>query len=261
MIRVLDRAVRILDVVADGNGMTLSEISKAVDLPCNTALRIILSLISYGFLEQQAGSKTYQLGRHLLTLSLHVPYPPSLVEVARGPMQELAQDTMEDIGLSVFKDGNPIIIQKIMGPQPLKIIDSLNIAVPLHCGAFRKMLLAHQPAAWIDEYLQSAPFIRFTGTTVMDRDEIRRELSRIREQGFALSHGEYLKDAGGVAVPVYGLYHEFLACLFIVGPNTRINKERMPCLVEKLQACARKIMDNIRGTVRLQPCDQPDGDE
>ena len=240
MIRVLDRAVRILDVVSNGNGMTLSEISKAVSLPCNTTLRILLSLISYGLLDQNAHNKTYQLGRHLLSLSLKVPYPPSLVEIATEPMQELSERTQEDVGLSILKDGNPFILQKIMGPQPLKIIDSLNTVVPLHCGAFRKLLLAHQPESWIVDYLNAAPYVQFTNTTVLDRKEIELELVRIRKQGFALSHGECFADAAGVAVPIHGLYNEFLAGLFIVGPNIRIGRERMPVLVAELKETAQK---------------------
>ena len=246
MIRVLDRAVSIIDAVAGHSEKSLSEISREVALPCNTTLRILSSLLGHGFIEQ-SGHKSYRLGRRILSLSTRVPYPPSLVEVTRPALQALSHLTQEDVGLAVIKDGNALIIQKVMGPHPLKIIDNMSGLVPLHCGAFRKVLLAHQEPSWISDYLDNTQFVRFTDTTVMDRATIEKELAAIRQQGYSYSYGEYIQDSTGIAVPLFGLYNEFLACIFIICPRMRITEERIHDLVQELLKTARAVHKHICG--------------
>ena len=247
MIRVLDRAIAILNAVAGGGGLTLSEISKDVDLPCNTTQRILLSLISHGFVRMDERGKTYLLGPRLLSLSTKVAYPPQMVEVATSSLQNLSARTQEDVGIATLVGNNAVIRQTILGPNPLKIIGTIQNIVPLYCGAFRKLLLAHQPKAWINHYLDTVEFIRFTNTTIMDRKVLEEELEDIRKRGYSIGRGEFCSDAVGVAAPVFGLYEELLAAVFIVVPVVRTDEQRLAHLATETQTTAKEIMRHIRG--------------
>ncbi len=247
MIRVLDRAVQILEAVAGTEGTTLATISRAVDLPNNTTLRILQALAKHGFVEQDRQCKTYSLGRKLLSLSLKVSYPPSLVAVASVYMQEFSQQTGEDIGLAVLEGVRAHIIHTVMGPEPLKIITNLHANISLSNGAFRKVLLAYQSPEWVKSYLDSTELVQYTDTTIVDKAAIESELREIRMKGVAYSRGEFLKDAAGIAVPLFGIYDEFLGSLFIVGPDIRLTEKRLITLQEKLCCTADMIMASICG--------------
>jgi DNA-binding IclR family transcriptional regulator len=112
----------------------------------------------------------------------------------------------------------------VEGSQPLKIVGEMRQPVPLHCGAFRKVLLAHQKPEWIEEYIGSLKPIKFTPRTITSKAVLQRELAAIRARGYAVSYGEYLRDSGGVAAPVFGEREELEAALFIWGPYARLNE-------------------------------------
>src|SRR5947207_13517739 len=68
-IQVIDRAVRILDVVSQNGAAKLSAIGAQVSLPLSTVSRILDSLAGHALVEREEDGRTYRLGRRLLTLS------------------------------------------------------------------------------------------------------------------------------------------------------------------------------------------------
>jgi DNA-binding IclR family transcriptional regulator len=246
-IQVIDRAVRILDTIGDNDGATLTAICGQTKLPISTVSRIVGSLSAHGLVGRGTDGRRYVLGPRLLALSSRVRSRPDLMRVARPVLERLSRESREDCALSVLHGTHAVIIDRVDGPNPLKIIDVLGQPEPLYCGAFRKVLLAHQHPEWIDRYLASIRLVRFTPQTITTRRALRRELEAIRTHGYALSFGERLPDAGGVAAPVFGLTDEILAALFIVAPCTRITGERPVQLATLVMAAAQEVTQRLRG--------------
>jgi DNA-binding IclR family transcriptional regulator len=247
-IQVIDRAVRILDAVSESGSASLSSIGAPVSLPLSTVSRILDSLASHAIVERDDDGRRYRLGRRLLTLSSGIRrHSSDLIRLARPLLEQLAAQAQEDVGLSRLQGNHAVIIDRADGPNNLKIIDVLGKPEPLYCGAFRKILLAHQTPDWIEKYLGSLRLIRFSPHTLGTKAAIRRELERIRKRGFATSFGERIPDAAGVAAPVFGPAGEIEAALFIVVPASRFGKTRASQLARLVVAAGRALTGRIRG--------------
>lgn len=246
-IQVLDRAMLILEVIAGSGSATLTSIAAEVKLPLSTVSRILDSLGSHGLVERDRDNRTYHLGPRILALGSRVRHRRDLLKIARPILEDLAAASEEDVGLSSLQGTHAAIIDRVEGPQPLKIIDVLAAPVPLYCGAFRKVLLAHQTTDWIEQYLSSTRLVRFTPRTISSKQALRKELQSIRENGYALSFGEKIPDAAGVAAPVFDLRGKIRAAVFIVGPITRITEESVPRLVKVIVAAAEQVTGLLRG--------------
>src|SRR5258708_19300173 len=73
-IQALDRALLILDIIADAGGAAkLTEISAIAGLNVSTCHHLISTLYNWGYVARGTGSKTYALGPRILH-----PTPPSL---------------------------------------------------------------------------------------------------------------------------------------------------------------------------------------
>src|SRR5262245_55805145 len=169
-IQVIDRAVRILDVVSQGNGATLSAIGHETSLPISTVSRILDALAGHALVERAGDQRTYGLGRRFLTLSARIQQQSAdLIKLGRPLLERLAADSGEYVALSRVQGTHAVIVDRVDGPNPLKIIDVLAQPEPLYCGAFRKVLLAYQSREWIERYLSSIGFIRFTPNTITTR--------------------------------------------------------------------------------------------
>lgn len=245
-IQVLDRAVRILDVLRDNGRAPLTILSTKVGLPLSTVSRIVSSLISNGIVEQDPTTRHYRLGARLLFLGSNID-DPRLLDVAHPILERLAEKSGEDSGLSVLQGTHAMIQDRVEGPNPLKIVEVMRQPVPLYCGAFRKVLLAYQPTKWIEDYINSVKPEKFTPRTLTRKSLLRQELQLIRTQGFALSYGEYLFDSGGVAAPVFDPRNAIKAALFIWGPSSRLNEATSARLVKIVVNAANELTQLIRG--------------
>jgi DNA-binding IclR family transcriptional regulator len=135
--------------------------------------------------------------------------------------------TGEDAALAQLHGTHAVIVDRVDGGHALKIIDVIGKPEPLHCGAFRKVLLAHQPDSWIREYVAGIEFRKYTPRTIASEKALYRELEAIRKQGYATSLGERIADAGGVAAPVFDYSGAIRASIQIVAPVTRLTPNAM----------------------------------
>jgi DNA-binding IclR family transcriptional regulator len=249
-IQVIDRAIRILDVVSQNGGATLSSIREETSLPISTVSRILDALATHALVERDGVQRTYSLGRRLLTLSSRIHQQAAdLIKLGRPLLERLAAESGEDVALSRLQGTHAMIVDRVDGPNPLKIIDVLGRPEPLYCGAFRKVLLAYQSSEWIEKYLASIRLVRFTANTIASKAALRRELERTREQGYALSFGERLPDAAGVAAPVFGVRGDLEAAVFIVAPTSRFTEARVPRLARLVVNTARTLTGLLRGEI------------
>ena len=201
-IQVIDRAVSLLEAIGPQNSVPLTKLSAEAGLALSTTKRILDSLAMHGFVEQDSERGAYRLGSRLHFLAGQPPSQRRFVEIARPSLIDLMRRSSEDVGLAVLQGRHAIIIDRETGPEAMKIIETANDPVPLNCG-YRRVLLAYQPEPWIEQYLESTHFPRYTRYTITDKNRIRRLLDEIRKTGICVSGGEYFKDARGVAAPVF----------------------------------------------------------
>jgi DNA-binding IclR family transcriptional regulator len=246
-IQVVGRAVRILELLSENGGITLTSLSTKAELPVSTVSRILHSLMFHGFAEVDPVTRSYRLGSRLLFLSARANPRRELIELARPALKRLADESHEDVGLSVLQGTHAVIIDRVEGPEPLKIMEVLGQSVPLYCGAFSKVLLAFQDREFIDKYLASTRLVRFTPTTITSKKVLREELRTIRKLGHAHSFGEYFPDGAGTAAAVFGFRDEILAAVFLSGPRSRITRDRALSLARLVARAAQDVTRQLRG--------------
>jgi len=244
-VRVVERIKSLLETLSGKGVCSLKVLSGASGLAISTTSRLLDSLQTHGFVERDLTSKLYRLGRTCFLLAANSKPRTDLVSLTHPILQWLVDQTGEDAGLAELHGTHAVIIDRVEGGHALKIIDVIAKPEPLNCGAFRKVLLAHQDDAWIDSYIRSRKFERFTTRTITTAAGIRREIAGIRKRGYATSYGERLKDAGGIAAPVFDASGKIRASIQIVLPVTRMsssaNKHNISAVVSAARECTKKL--------------------
>ena len=221
-VRVVGRIKSLLDTLSAGDSCSLKRISADSGLAISTTSRLLASLENHGFVERDRETKRYQLGRTLFRLVATSKPRKSLTATIHPILEWLTEETGEDTGLAELHGTHAVIIDRVEGGNPLKIIDVIGKPEPLNCGAFRKVLLAFQDDAWIDGYMRTLTFEKYTPKTITSAAGLWREIALIRKLGYATSFGERLRDAGGIAAPIFDSTGNIKACLQIVLPAMRM---------------------------------------
>jgi DNA-binding IclR family transcriptional regulator len=106
-------------------------------------------------------------------------------------------------------------------------------------------LLASHSRQKVDALLGQGPLEALTRSTITSRSQLRGELEKISEQGFALDIEECEAGASCIAAPVRNAQGETVAALGISGPSVRMDTQRIQELVPRVVREARYAADQL----------------
>ena len=228
-VKALVKALRILECLAEGDqpGYTLTALSRRLHLHVSTVHRLMVNLSRLGFVELDPSSGGYQLGFRVLRMGLRVLDRLDYRRVAQPLLRELNQKTLETVHLAIPQGDRAVSIEKFGGPQPVSLDARLGGEMPLHCTGVGKAMLAHLGEEMLARLSRSPGFERLTGHTITSLLQLKKELERIRERGYAVDNEEAVEGLRCVAAPVFDHTGRVVAAFSVAGPATRLSPERI----------------------------------
>jgi IclR family transcriptional regulator, acetate operon repressor len=225
-IAAVDRAVAVLDVFTRGKlRLGVSDIARATGLSTSTAHRVLASLCTHGLVTKVGPN--YALGPRILQLAAAARDTGNLTAVARPVMTRLRDDTGETVGLHVIKGSGRFVIDQVESTQPLRrTYTEWGQPIPLYQGAPSRVLLAYSDDHTVASVL-AGPFESITPNTVVDREQLARQIELIRQNGYTFSFEERVAGIRSIAVPLRDYTGAVIAAMSVTGPASRVTEEWM----------------------------------
>lgn len=246
LIQSVTRSFKIVDTIAEAEEeVGTQQISRTLGLHISTVFRFLQTLAQSGVVEQNAGTGKYRLGLKPLAWGMQVLRQMDLRRDALPFLRELNEKTREMVHMTVYDRDAAIYIEKIESPTPLRVYSEVGKAAPLHCTGVGKVLMAALSEKELAELLRRYPLKRFTSSTITQVGALKRELSRIRAEGFALDNEEHEPHIRCVAAPIRNHIGKVVASISTAGPTTRITPARLPELIETVKEAAQKISTRL----------------
>ncbi len=235
-IQVLDRALRVLDVMSGSAGaMGPSELSRALSFHKSTIHRVLKVLQDHHLVRRNSRGQ-YDLGFRLFELGSRSIERFPLPQRAEPYLNQLLSDTGETAELCVLQNTRMISVAIAEAPW---ISRSVGQRADLHVTAAGKVFLAFLPLAAQDDLL--GQMTRETRNTVLCSRALKAELASIRSQGFSVSDQEVEEGVRSVAAPIVDGKGRVIASIGVVGPAFRITSGRVPELVRMVRAMATRL--------------------
>lgn len=242
-VKALVKALRILESLAEEGqpSLTLTELSRRLHLHVSTVHRLMVNLLRQGFVEQNPAAGGYQLGYRVLRMGLKVLDRLDYRRVAQPLLRDLNQQTQETVHLAILQDDCAISIEKFGSLQPVGLDARLGGQMPLHCTGVGKTLLAYQSEETLARLSKSPGFERFTPRTLTTLPQLKKELERVRERGYAVDYEEAVEGLRCVAGPVFDHAGRVVAAFSVAGPASRLTSERIPDIARLVCETSREI--------------------
>lgn len=221
-IRAVSRALKIIRTMEGKSSMSLSEISRAVDLPKTTALRLLTTLCSEGFVTKTGDD--YQLSMLMFRIGMSISENYDVVKIADPVMTNLNEMTSESISINIVADHKRLCLEKKEGKHDLRQFIRVGELLPLHKGASGKAMLAFLPQSDREHVLAEV-----TDMNEAELAALAEDLERIRKVGLAVTFGERALGSVAIAAPVFNMRNEMVGSLGLSGAAARFDDE----LVEK----------------------------
>ena len=232
---------RVLSILAvfelSASPRSLSEICAESGLPQSTVHRLLGELEEWGAVQRDARGR-YQIGLRLWELGQHAGR--QLRDVARPYLQDLFGLTQETAHLAIRDGADVLYIDRVYGTRRVPQASRVGGRLPMHATAVGRAILAFEES-WVQDAVLGGMLVARTSFTKTDPEQLRRELEKIRVQGFALASEEVRLGSCSLAVPVFAPDGRVFGGLGIVLPTSRAHQleRNLPILLgtaERIQA-------------------------
>lgn len=236
-------ALDVLECFAVDTELGVSDIARRLGVAKSTAHRLLTTLVTRGFIEQDPHSGLYRLGLHLYELGQLVLQRNEIRHVALPILHQVHRATGLTVNFSVPDGPDVVFVERLENPDGVRILGHWGRRLPAHTTSSGKVIAAFNRHAYAARVAAGFP-PRVTGTvrTVADWDKV---LATVRSQGYAVSHSESFEGSSSVAVPVLSR-KVAVASVSVFGPTEAISPD-IERLVPLLTAASRRITRGLGG--------------
>ncbi len=239
---VLKHAISILDCFKiEQSELGVRETARLTGLSASTAGRLMAEMKEIGLLRQNPNTRLYSLGSKVLSWSGVFMATLDLRSISLPHMETLRKITGETVTLYIVEGKYRICVERMESQQNIRMVSRVGQRLPLYAGSAGKAILAFLPIEQSENILRTTELKPLTPHTIVDREILRKELKKIREMGYAVSHGEWLLEASGIAAPILGSNGNVLGAITISGPSPRFTSERIQEYASIILDSAQKI--------------------
>ncbi|MFO7957820.1 MAG: IclR family transcriptional regulator [Candidatus Brocadiia bacterium] len=237
MIKVLKRAVAVLEAVGRQTGPTFTDLQRATGLKKATLSRILSSLEELGFVERSP-DRTYSVGPRLVALARPALRREVLSQVAERHARRLAGELGELVTVGTVRHGHRYNLARATVERSILVDARLHQRPSPYDTATGRMMLAHLRDEDLEEVVRAngLPGEAWPGGST--REELTEALEQIRRVG----HAVYTApdgEAEALAVPIHGPHGGVEAAVGVSMPSYRLDEERR-----------REVLDALRRTAR-----------
>ncbi len=227
-IKSVAHALAVLEELGkEGDELGVSELSRRLNLHKNNIFRLLATLETRGYVEQNKETENYRLGLKVLELAQNFLRQMNLVKQIRPILEELVEKVQENAGLAVLRDQWIVYLDVVEAPQMVKVACRVGWRIPAYAAASGKVQLAYRSIADVERLIDWKSVKAFTPNTITDKEAFLKHLEEVRDKGYALDNEEYEEGVRCVAVPVRDYTRRVIAALSVQAPAFRLTDEKL----------------------------------
>ena len=225
----------------------ISELSRNLGIPKSGIFRILKTFEKKGFLRRKARSTDFELGYRIYELTgAAIGEGKWLCEKAAPYLWEIHRATSFTVSLRVLEGDKLVVLDRIEGSHPLKVVYPVGAHLPCNHGAAGKLLLAFQRSSEeIQDFLRAGKIQRLTEKTKTDFKELEASFKKVRRLGYSMTRGEALLGVIGLAVPVWDRDGQVKAALALTTPESLCSAKGIKEFLPLMKDAAEKLSHDL----------------
>jgi DNA-binding IclR family transcriptional regulator len=227
---IIQSVAHALDVLEEFRGDTdelgVTELSKKLKLHKNNVFRILATLQSRSYIEQNRSNDNYRLGIKCLELGQTFIRQRGLLKQAKPILQDLAATTGETSYISIIRGNEVVYLDAVETSSTVRVVSRVGLHMPVHATAAGKALVAFES----DEELQkrfSGDLPQYTKGTMTRPEDLMKDLHEIRERGYATDYEEFEEGLRCIGAPVRDYTRKVVGAISVSGPANRLPDDKI----------------------------------
>lgn len=238
------KTMEILEKISNSkNGMTITQLSKKLEIPRSTVDDIVKALVSKKYLYCSDESlKLYQLGNKIFELSLKMRDKREVLDIVTPFLKELV-DEFNDTLFFGLKDGDDVLyLSKMESSKTVRTTAVLGSRKPFYYTGLGKAILSTYSEKDLDEYIARTKLEPRTDYTIIEPEKLKEDILGAKRRGYSTDYREGDIEVSCVAAPIYQ-EGKIFGAISLAGLYTTIDEEETKRRGKKIKDTAEKISE------------------
>ncbi len=223
LIKAVNSALDLLEEFkGDKDELGVTELSKRLNIHKNKVFRLLATLETKGYIEQNKATENYRLGVKSLKLSQTFIKQLGLVPPVKPFLKEIVKQCNEMAYIGIIRQNFVICLDVEESNQAVKVTNHVGLRLPIHCTAIGKAQIAYATEEELEKLGILDNMERFTPNTIVNKVEFIKHIKEVARQGYALDNEEYSPCVKCVAVPIRDYTGRVVGGISVPGPSYRM---------------------------------------
>jgi DNA-binding IclR family transcriptional regulator len=240
--QTLLRGLDVLEAVASGRGLTLSEMTAALKLTRSTTHRLASALVERRYLKFTPG-EGYRLGPKLLELGYRTQQQMDLPRVARPHLEHLSSLCEDTVHLGILDGKWALYLDKIPGRRRIEIGSRIGERHPIWSTGLGKALILDEPPETLASFFRLGEIPRPTHA-----EDLQAWLDRMADyavHGRAFDLEENEPQIRCVAAPIRDARGRIVAAISVSSAAQYMTDDHLAALSVSVQGTANMISADL----------------
>lgn len=226
VIKPLNNALDLLEQFdGDRDELGVTELSQRLDLHKNNVFRLLATLETGGYIEQNMATENYRLGLKNLELRQAFIRHLGFVRPVRPFLEEIVEKCNETAYVGTIRQNSALYVDVEEANQIVKVANRVGWRIPIHCTAIGKAQIAYASEEELEKLGILNHMERFTPHTIVSGDEFLKHIGEVAKRGYAVDNEEYHVGLRCVGVPVRDYSGRVVGGISVSGPSYRMTDE------------------------------------
>ncbi len=199
----LERAHSIIRMIAEEpNNLKLSDLCRRLDISKSSMFSLLKTMEALDWITRSS-SDAYSLGMHYGLMGNAYFQQYDLINAFRKEAPTYMKLINESIQLARLEGSDTFYLAKEAAPSPVQMVSGPGTRIPAYATGLGKMLLSELAVTQLERMYPHDVLASLTSFTLRTKAELLSQLSKIRQQGYALDLQEGVMGFNCIAAPIY----------------------------------------------------------
>jgi DNA-binding IclR family transcriptional regulator len=242
----VDRAMSLFELLAEcQTGLTLSQLSRKLDIPKSTAHYLLHTLCTRGYVQRSSDGRHYSLGLRFADVARGDNAELSLRTLAVPYLRQIVARLDLTATLAVRRSAEAVLVARVESRHDAGGGAWVGRHVDLHCTAQGKALIVNLSDEELSKLFAGRELARFTTKTICTVSALKAHLVEVRARGFAVNDEEMVSGVRAVAAPVVDSLGAVIASVTVRGTTRLIPTHLIAKLGQEMILVAREMSQRM----------------
>ena len=243
----LVKAFRLLELISQSDsGLRLTELVSSLGISMGAAQRITNTLLDLGYLQRDPLTKIIRLTPKFLIFRSGYFSQTEIRNICLPYMKRLNEELDEVVSLGVMISDKEITYIEQVNKISHAVTTTFHVGErrPIHINSVGRVIMAFLPEPDLKRILNGIPFDQNPSKSFKNKDDLIKELEKIRKQGYSERLSESHQELYTMAIPILDYQDKAIAGINVVVPMSRLSMKDVhahyiPLLLETAQEISK----------------------